>query len=252
MANEFRRSQIEAAKNFASEQIFLEKRASIRGKLQATKDACEFLIRNSASVTITGVITWISQNKSGCMISKQTFYNKDADGKHSLYRQILDRYADTSTAHFSKISSDTVLDDGDSDVAGLSNFITIQELASIQDQQLRYKVRLLLERSSAMQKQNIRLRKIGNFSKIGLDGSQPTQAQASDLNITDEEKDAIIELLENSNKKNSVLSFDEDGALVIDVAPSQKRTTRTVTGPFLKNVLEKIVGRTLRRKTENL
>lgn len=252
MASEFRRSQIEAAANFASEQIALEKRSNIRGKLQATKDACEFLVRNSASVTIAGVITWISQNKPGYMISKQTFYNKDPDGKHSLYRQILDRYADTSTAHFSKISSDTVIEDEDGDMGFLSNFISLEELASIQDQQLRYKVRLLLERSSAIQKQNIRLRKIGSFAKIGLDGSLPAQAPASDLTITEEEKDAVIELLDNSDKRNSVLSFDEDGALVIDVAASPKRTTRTVTGPFLKDLLEKIVGRSLKGKTERL
>ena len=222
-------TKIEVAHSFAKS-LATNARSDVKAKILAFDDACRRILLSGGKVSIASVRAWLATN-SGISISPKTLMNKAPDRitKELLYspmRRVLDAYRDI-LPHRIEISSE--VEEG---LSGYDMIVTQDELLSIGDVQLRYKVGLL----------NSRLRNAQNHLHYYRQCVLPTDAPESinsggAFSLSPAEEDAIRSMLNERELGRRRAHFDEEGRLVVIAPASQKRTEIIISTPFLKQAL---------------
>lgn len=252
MKNDFRRSIIVAAVKLADKLAREERRVDVKQKILATKDACEYLMKTTGTVSVPAVVSWIGRNRPEAVIAKQSFYNKNGQGQYAAYRQVFDAFAKPDIhPDVAAVKSSDVFPVPDMSPS-MAKLFTEAELASISDAQLRYKIRTLISRASALQVQNTQLRRIGDQAKVDPHSGTLLSAPEKETSLTEDDIATIRSFLDSATRRSGTVFFDEDGAMVISIPASPKSSNRTVTDPLFKDALEKIVGKSSDAKIERL
>lgn len=231
-----------------AEDIIEGSRSDVSTRLRAVDSACRSILDSGGQVTISSVRAWLATNR-GISIASSSLMNKTLNSKtglksHSAARRIIDQYARIHN-HNSRAGQNSEIS------IGANPLISDAELAGIPDHQLRYKIQLLAARARNLQNQLNQVRSIGNLPIISEPYLRQLQHQefpasdsvdgSHDATLDQAEIDSVMDLVEVRSMLRRGLTFDQNGALKIEVPASQRTRTISISKPFFESAVRKIL-----------
>lgn len=197
---------------------------------------------------IKSVRGWLATHEPGSIVEKQTFYNKRFNPKtgrneHAAYRLLVEKYAEVHEVKFNAMRQ-TQKDR----IASTSVLFTDEEILSVEDFQVRYKIQLMQGKLRSLMNQLNSIRRIENMplissqvtkrNTLGNETDSPISPENLSVALEEFEVDAVVDFLSADSLRNRRLSFDEVGALSIQHSP--RKISSSASKPFLRDALEKI------------
>lgn len=217
----------EAIKSLVDNLIRGSKSKPTELKITSIDKICESLVDENITPTIVLVVKYLKQD--AIKITTRTIYNQREGG--NPYRQVIDAWIEFANFKASK-SKAKIHKEIDA-----QNIVEEEDLSSITDPVLRYRVSLLCGEIKGLRNQLNIARQVQNLPAINWDGqnSTPTEYQKKPrarLNDYD------IEILNEFLSGTSNVTFDEDGALT---AKFHIRKSNKISSPGLKEAIEKLL-----------
>ncbi|MBE1291018.1 MAG: hypothetical protein GJ677_00865 [Rhodobacteraceae bacterium] len=237
-ARDFSRSRISAARSDQAQ------------RLEMVDEACQSIINEGVKISVTTVRRWIITHY-GLAISGQNFSNSTLDQdtgsrRYRPYRQIVDKYREAQNAMTKRKRINN-----EAPILNLPS-LSRAELSAISDDQVRYKVQLILGRIRSLHQQCNSLREISklpvlsvsqmgdqNVSIGGHSGEKPEPNRVNWLN--EEELRALSDFVDARALKTRRLEFDEFGALIVFHPASNRRHAASVSKPNLESALHRLL-----------
>lgn len=199
---------------------------SLKNKLQSLSAVCEAMVKKKAELSIANVVTQLTNNK--VTLSARTIYN-DREGGNP-YRGIFNVWAE-----YAKFAASNVRISVDSDYLDI---LSSDDINSIKDPVVKYRVNLLYAETIALRNQNRMLRQIKELPAVH---SVPV-IEENTLNAKEAERILLnsyeVELLKGMYEETTDIGFDENGGLI---AKRPIRNGHRIVPPGLKETLEKII-----------
>jgi hypothetical protein len=219
----------ETINNLVENLIQSSKTKSTESKIVAINKVCEGLVDENITPTIALVVKYLKQD--AIKITTRTIYNQREGG--NPYRQLIDAWIEFANFKASK-SKAKVRKDIDA-----QNIVEEEDLSSINDPVLRYRVSLLCGEIKGLRNQLNIARQVKNLPAIGS-GEQSSTLEAYQQNSLDDLDDYDFGILNDFLSGSSNASFDKDGALT---AKFYIRKNDKISNPGLKEAIEKLVRR---------
>lgn len=198
----------------------------LKHKLQVLSSVCEGLVKKKAELTITNVVAHLSSNK--VKISARTIYNDRKGG--NPYRGIFNMWAEYAEQLSSDINVSVDSDDLD--------ILNSDDIKSIKDPVVKYRVNLLYAETIALRNQNRMLREVKELPSIhSVPAIEDNNVSAYKIerNLLDPYE---VELIKNLYEETADVGFDTNGGLV---SKRPIRSGHRIIPPGLKEALEKII-----------
>lgn len=220
----------EAVKHLVEKLIVSAKTKSTEVKITAIDKTCESLVNDNITPTIALVVKHLKQN--AIKISSRSIYNQREGG--NPYREVIDAWGEFLTFKTSKFKAKLSKDNQG------QNIIEEEDLASITDPVLKYRISLLFGELKGLRNQLNIAREVQNLPSVGFSNSssklsQPTKEPIPNLDRYE------IQILEAFLRGSSNAHFDKEGALI---AKFHIRKGEKISNPGFKEALEKLINRT--------
>ena len=204
------------------------KTLSTKSMLEHINNACVIIHKNGGQVAIAPIVSML--NSSGVKISKRTIYNK----KDGPYRRLIDAWI--------KVSNKTTIKGsfkGNIKPENELQLITDDELKTISNHVLRYKLSLITGQIKGLQNQlNIArsLKEMPLLSATTTDPHQLAHQVQNNMRLNAYDIDVLKDFIKQSKSKK--ISFDEDESLVAAQAITRHEV---LSQPGLKDIIERII-----------
>ncbi|THK40810.1 hypothetical protein E8Q33_12225 [Methylophaga sp. SB9B] len=188
-----------------------------RSKLKAFSDVCERLVKLKAQLKATTISREMTNN--GFSIATQSIYNKTS--VENPYRTLLELWQE-----YSELSNSKTPVNISTQNAGGKEFVTDEDLSSIKDPALRYRISLMLAETRGLRKQNDMLKQIKDMNFIQSVPENLIGSKAAEKIILDKHD---LDNLEGFINSSPFVYFDDDGR-GISKKPIPKETAITDFG----------------------
>ena len=186
-------------------------------------------MKNGGIVSIPSIVKMLNSN--GISITKRTIYNKRNGG--NPYRELIDLWIEYSTL---KTNINTPLSKNDNSKS--NSIISKEEIASISDHVLRYKITMITSELTGVRNQINILQQVKDMPKVAasLSSQEITHHEALDVFLDEYDLEAIKSILTNS--LSNLVEFDDTGALI---AKKTIKRGESISHPGFQDALQKII-----------
>jgi len=231
----------------SAEAIIKHATPKMQKKLRCVNDACMDIIKQGGAVRVNSVRTWLAEN-GGIKIALSTLMNKNIDRRtgektFSLMRQIINIYIGMSISNSRSPDTSIGLERNHDKAVHLSS----DELKQIHDHQLRYKISLM---NREMRNLEAQVRILLSTSLPSLDHPQSSESKVSNVLVdgneqvlAEEERDALQDLLDETSLRRRGIVYGDHGQLRVTLPPSARSRDLTLSLPYLRNAIAKVLAR---------